>query len=273
VPELPALDPGTVVPEVTTLPVPVEELDGVTQPVTDAVDAVTGGIGEVVDEVTGGVGETVDGVVDEVTGGGGTVGGVVDEVTGGGGVGGVVDDVTDGVTGPVEEALDTVNGAVDEVGGQLGNTAGEVAGRVGDAVDGLTGNGSVAPGAEPNVPGETGTTIAGGGRTPGTRDDVAGLRTALDAAAAVSPDGFYGSGAAAALPVPTVAGSPTDAGTPSLVERIARSAADVAERIAFPLLLAFLVGGFVLVQNRLDRKDPKLALAALDAEEDLLGFE
>jgi hypothetical protein len=70
-----------------------------------------------------------------------------------------------------------------------------------------------------------------------------------------------------------MAGTTRDSAGSSMIERIARSAADVAERLAFPMLLALAVGAFVLLQNRVDRKDPKLALAALDADEELLGFE
>jgi hypothetical protein len=33
-----------------------------------------------------------------------------------------------------------------------------------------------------------------------------------------------------------------------------------------------LVGAFLMVQNRIDRKDPKLALAPVDSEHDLLSF-
>ncbi|MDQ3915719.1 MAG: hypothetical protein M3323_10400 [Actinomycetota bacterium] len=284
-PELPAPAPGTAVPEVTTLPVPVEELEGVTQPVTDVVEDVAGGAGDAVDEVvedvtgevdevTGGVDEVtgdVDETVDEVTGGG-PVGGAVDEVTGGGGAGGVVDEVTGGVTGPVEEVVEAVTGTVEDVKGELGNNAGAVVDRIVDAVDGPSGDGSTPPGSETGGTGGTHPGDAAGGRTS-TPTDVAGSRTAREIAAAVSPDGFAGSTAVATLASATASVPPHDAPAPSLLERIARSAVDVAGQIAFPMLLALAVGAFVLVQNRVDRRDPKLALAALDAEEDLLGFE
>jgi hypothetical protein len=39
----------------------------------------------------------------------------------------------------------------------------------------------------------------------------------------------------------------------------------------FPLLLALVVGLFLLVQNRIDRRDPKLALAAVGAD-DMVDF-
>ncbi|MEA2460080.1 MAG: hypothetical protein QOH90_257, partial [Actinomycetota bacterium] len=43
-------------------------------------------------------------------------------------------------------------------------------------------------------------------------------------------------------------------------------------RFAFPLILMALVIGFVLLQNRLDGKDVKFALAPISSEQDLLSF-
>jgi len=43
------------------------------------------------------------------------------------------------------------------------------------------------------------------------------------------------------------------------------------EKPQFPLVLLVVVAVFLLVQNRIDRKDPKLAAAPVDAEP-LLGF-
>ena len=56
------------------------------------------------------------------------------------------------------------------------------------------------------------------------------------------------------------------------VERqgLAEAAIEAARKFAFPLLLTLIVGFFLAVQNRVDRKHPKLALAPLD--QDLLSF-
>ena len=43
------------------------------------------------------------------------------------------------------------------------------------------------------------------------------------------------------------------------------------EKPQFPLLLLVVVALFLMIQNRIDRKDPKLATAPVDAEP-LLGF-
>ena len=300
-PAPPGVETSPIVPDVTTLPVPVEELEGAVDPVVDettgAVDDLSGGgAGDVIGDVTGG-GGPVEEVVDEVTGGGGPVEEVVDDVTGGGAVDEVVDDVTGG-GGPVEEVVDDVTGGggpveevVDDVTdpeGPVGEVVdgvvdgvGSAGDQVGEVVDGVVG---ALPNA-PDVPGvdspgdggiDTGVTDpteVGGNRFPDSPEDPAVRAERI--AATISPDGFAASVLAATeTSASGVAFGPRrDVSGPSLVERIARSISDVAQKIAFPLLLALIVGAFVVVQNRVDRKDPKLALAAIDADEDLLGFE
>ena len=54
-------------------------------------------------------------------------------------------------------------------------------------------------------------------------------------------------------------------------DRFPPLAIEAAKRLAFPLALALIVLLFVAVQNRIDRKDPKLALAPIAP--DLLRFE
>lgn len=60
-----------------------------------------------------------------------------------------------------------------------------------------------------------------------------------------------------------------DASDDSLVEAVARVTLYVLERSAFPGLLLLIAGIFVLAQDRIDRKEPKLALAPLHADPDL----
>jgi len=43
----------------------------------------------------------------------------------------------------------------------------------------------------------------------------------------------------------------------------------VAERAIFPLALLVIAGLFLLIQDRIDRRDPKLARAPLRADPDL----
>ncbi|MBA2724489.1 MAG: hypothetical protein H0U53_00730, partial [Actinobacteria bacterium] len=49
-------------------------------------------------------------------------------------------------------------------------------------------------------------------------------------------------------------------------------AIEAAKLFAFPLALTLLVVGFMLIQNKIDKKDPKLALAAVDTTDELLSF-
>jgi hypothetical protein len=53
----------------------------------------------------------------------------------------------------------------------------------------------------------------------------------------------------------------------SVLERIGQAGARAAKSLALVLVLAGLVVGFALIQDRVDRKDPKLALAPLDSDE------
>jgi hypothetical protein len=71
--------------------------------------------------------------------------------------------------------------------------------------------------------------------------------------------------------------APSNAGATTPVEpaprRLAMTAVAAVKRLSFPLSLALLVAAFLLVQARLDRRDPKFTLAPLDSKHDLLSFE
>ena len=58
---------------------------------------------------------------------------------------------------------------------------------------------------------------------------------------------------------------------PNLLGRIGGIAAEAARHLGLPLVLALVVVAFVMVQNYLDRKDPKLALAPILPE--VMRFE
>jgi uncharacterized membrane protein YtjA (UPF0391 family) len=57
---------------------------------------------------------------------------------------------------------------------------------------------------------------------------------------------------------------------PSLFGRIGGAVAEAAGQVVFPLALALLVVAFLMAQNRLDRRDPKLAEAPIAP--DILRF-
>lgn len=63
--------------------------------------------------------------------------------------------------------------------------------------------------------------------------------------------------------------SPTE---PDLADRLAQAALDAAKAFTFPAILIGLIVGFILVQNRIDRRDPKLAYAPVSSDQDFLSF-
>lgn len=87
------------------------------------------------------------------------------------------------------------------------------------------------------------------------------------------------------VPVPALVGSPFVPNVPNLelsstrearmgstppAERNGLSLEDVVKGLTFPLALALIVGAFLLAQDRIDRRDPRLALAPLGP--DILPF-
>jgi hypothetical protein len=54
--------------------------------------------------------------------------------------------------------------------------------------------------------------------------------------------------------------------------RLRRVTLPAARQFGFPLGLAVLVLAFVVVQGRLDARDPKLAFAPVSVDDDLLSF-
>jgi hypothetical protein len=50
---------------------------------------------------------------------------------------------------------------------------------------------------------------------------------------------------------------------------VANAIVEHPDKSVFPMSLIFLVLGFLLVQSRIDRSDPKLALAPVHADPDL----
>ena len=187
-----------------------------------------------------------------------------------------VDDTVESATETVEdteettgEAEETVEETVESVTGEAEETVEETVasgiGSVDDAIGGPSqptppGTGPVPPGVDPAPSGNDGARNgsdengSGGGDGPiGTpRGGVAGpfvldpptLGSGLVSETVPAPQGFLGG--------------------------FAGPAAEIASRIAFPLALAVLVMLFVAFQNRLDRRDPKLALAATSP--DVLRF-
>jgi hypothetical protein len=90
---------------------------------------------------------------------------------------------------------------------------------------------------------------------------VATSESAAPKPGATAPPSTTGGGL---IPVP-----PSPQGLRTLLEKIAKVAVEVGKRSAFPTGLLMLVLGFLSVQNRIDRRDPKLALAPVYPTPDL----
>ena len=206
---------------------------------------VTDTLGQTAGGAVSTVQETVDQTVDEVVT-------AVEET---------VDETVDQVVGVVENVADTVKKTPDKVVDTVDETVNTVNDTVG-AVDPV-----VAP-PPPNGGSEQGSNDpAGNGSRPDTETSVVRPqgrgRSAptlhVDLVAETSPAGDT------VVVNGTSLTSPLDQPGP-----FAGSLPEIARRLAFPLVLVGLVLGFVAIQNRLDRRDPKLALAS--TTRDVLNF-
>ena len=172
-----------------------------------------------------------------------------------------VDETVDTVKETAGSAKETVDETAEDGADVIGNTASGVIGTVKDTVDRLLGKGGDP---DPGPGGGDGDDKSGGRRHTGDRDRQGRAHVvsthrleprdpSIDTAV---------SGERAALDWPTL--NPPDGGA-------LRRALGAATKLAFPILLASMVLAFLLIQNHLDRKDPRLASAPLGP--DLLTFE
>jgi hypothetical protein len=240
---------------------------------TSLTDQVGGAASDVVDDTAGGVGDTITdtgGQVGQATEDAGkTVGDTV-----GGNAGDVVKDVTSQAGEAVKDTTATVGETVNEVGDKVTDTVNDPTGGSGGGGNG--GPVSSGPGGAAGSPGNNlrhtrpgtgrpGTNGPGSAGGPAQDRSSAGtsLRRALDASTTLPGD-------IATTPVqPALAEIDR---SPSAGD-LARSAAEAAERFAFPLILMALVLAFVVAQGRLDKGDGKLVHAPMTSEQDLLSFQ
>jgi len=203
---------------------------------TDVVDETVDGLTDVVEDnaLTDIVDETVDGTTD-----------VVDEVVDSD----VVDETVDGVTDVVD---DTVDGGED--------TAKDLTDTVGDVVGSGEGPLPIPDPGDGSEPGRD-------QRTDRPESDVSPSGSeAAPGSTVVSEAPLPGS----IIEVPARQSTPPSDG-PGLLDRLGGAAAAVARQLSFPIALSLIVVAFVLFQNYLDRKDPKLAVAPIAA--DVMKFE
>jgi hypothetical protein len=233
-----------------------------------------GGLGDVVgslDDATGSVGDPVGGITDGLEGNSSGSGadsepssGSGGETNGGGLMGAVVGGTIDAVEKTVESGKQGLEEVVDETGNTLGNagsdTVGGIVATVEKTVVDVTGKNKKQRKAGSEEPTNTGTTTTSTPNVLGkSLADALQADGRLVTAAALDGRGF------SVVPV-------SDPADESLITRIGKIATETIQHAAFPLALTLLVIGFLMMQNRFDRKDPKLALAPVDSEHDLLSF-
>ncbi len=213
---------------------------------------------------------------DSGTSSGGLLGEILDGLAGtdepsessgsGSGSGGLIGGIVDGVVG----AIDNTVGTIDKTVGTIDKTVEGTVGAVGKTVGSLPGAGETIKKVRPNGKSEPGKNNTPDRPSVGTESPVMDPWEILGrnyAVATDSRDGGNESVLSSTESVSTVA--PVDN---SVVSQIGRVAIEAVQQAAFPLILTMLVIAFLTVQNRIDRKDPKLALAPVDSEHDLLSF-
>jgi hypothetical protein len=212
-------------------------LDGAGDPVDKALDKAN----QASDETTDVVDKTTDRVTDDV-----------DETTGGN-EGDRADAVIQntnrtidenvghmtGPNGPVRKAKQQVKDALEDATGQGSGNGSAIAG---GGIDGFV-DGNNTLGGRHGAP-----TAFGADRSARQVDSRLG-----------ATDGANESG-------------PSEGSAPSLLEQIKRRAAELLQAAAFPLILILVIGAFLMIQNRIDSSDPKLALSAIDADQNYLTF-
>lgn len=233
--------------------------------ITPRANAQLGGLGD----TAGDVGGTVGGTVDNVTGNNGSNSGNSDDGSSGGS-GGLLDPigevVDETVTNTVEVVKDTGKDTVDtveNVANDAGQTVTTITDPAGETVTGVVKNPKPKDGRDrsPNKGRESSTSSP---RVGNAGSDLKVFGSSL-------ADSMQRDAKQIALMSAEQRSAPVVANE-SVVDQIARVAAAAVQQAAFPLLLTLLVGGFLMVQNRIDRSDPKLALAPVDSDHDLLSF-
>jgi hypothetical protein len=193
-----------------------------------------------------------------------------------------VDDTVDSATETIDdatgEAEETIDDAVEETTETVEETIQSATGQADQTIDGTVGSG-IGPVAD--VVGSLPPTLPPTPVPPRTVDPPPSAQDGTGNGSAGNGSGGNGSGPGDGLVVTgsfvldpsSLGAAPAPDSTPAPVgflDGLLGSAGEIASRIAFPLALALLVFLFVTFQNRLDRRDPKLALATTTP--DVLSF-
>ncbi|MDQ4145356.1 MAG: hypothetical protein M3198_16765 [Actinomycetota bacterium] len=189
-----------------------------------------------------------------------------------------VQEIADDPQGEVEEVVEDPVGAVEESVDEVDRTVGEVEDTVQDTVTSNEEPDVEEPPTPPTEP-EPGPLPRDETTDPKGKEEDARVKSALQRRgpheeedrreAALGP---------APVDPPETPGTPlrtasASVGKSELEDRpeLGESVLEAAKDFAFPLALTLLVGIYVAVQHRIDRRDPKLVLAPVDHE--YLSFE
>lgn len=198
------------------------------EPLASAPDEPVEAVGDAVTDIT----DTVDDLVDVTTD---TVDGLVDDTADS------VDETTDALDRTVDDTTDTVDGTVDRFGDGDPGVSEPDAEPPSDAEDASAPDDAATPPSPSPAPAQA---------APPPRDSL--RRTSPGTADRDAADDTEGQT------------SPGPDGPGSVFDGID----DIGERAAFPLTLIALLAGFLAVQAWVDRRDPKLAAAPVEAEPD-----
>jgi hypothetical protein len=163
-----------------------------------------------------------------------------------------IEDTVEAVEEAVGSGGDTVGEAAEDAAETVEGTLNDTTGTVRDIIDGLLGD--------------------GGNEDPGENKGKDAGRAGGGSARAGNPDGF-GSGRLAprdpSFEPGTFGAGAGQRGRTQAIESgggLGRAITDGVRDLAFPVLLVAVVLGFLAVQNRLDRRDPRLATAPVGPE-------
>jgi hypothetical protein len=208
--------------------------------------------------------------------------------------------VIDGGGDPIDKALDKANQTSNETTDKVDKTTDRVTDEVDDATGGNQGDevdsvvsrttGTLDQNVDyltgPDGPvRETKATLLEAleqalGQATGNELTIAtgGIDGFVDGSRHSRQEGTTAAGAAAATAA-TTAGEVNEATslslgaeTSSLADQIENRIQDLVRAMAFPLILALLIGAFLFIQNRIDSTDPKMLLSAIDADQNYLNF-
>lgn len=243
-----------------------EVTDTVTDTATDTVDNVSSGTNQTVDSVTDTVDESTGGNSGGVTD---AVDNAVEETTGGvsQGTGAIVDKTKQTVDKTVEDVDQATGGAVTGTGNKVGKVFDDPLNHLENPLGFRDRNGDGELSKK-----ERRRLRESGGLTP---KQIAALEDALRSAQAETRvailDRREGVRKTAPFGLDAMT-SPVTASPESALSQLAQAAGEAAKKLAFPMALTMMVLGFLVVQGRIDGRDEKLALAPIDAEQDLLSF-